>query len=379
MRILHVTPTYLPATRYGGPIYSVHGLARAQARRRDDVHVFTTNVDGAGVSDVPLSTPVDIEGVKVWYFPCGLGRRLYRSPAMAQALLAQIDRFDVAHLHSAFLWPPLVSARMAAKRGVPYVFAPRGMLMPELIRAKSRLAKLLWIELVERRTIKHAAALHVTSDAERDGVERLGLMARRVAVIANGVELPPCFTARAPDRPAAILSLGRISWKKGLDRLIRALPYAQNADLIIAGNDDERLTPRLRTLANDIGVADRVQFLGPVEGDEKWRLIQSAAIFALASYSENFGNAVLEAMACARPVVITPEVGLAKIVSAVGAGVVSVGDPEIFGRAMAELLSNPARQSGCGAAGRAAVEKYFSWRGIAEEMDSLYKNLQAPH
>src|SRR5262245_45928758 len=54
LKILHVVPSYLPATRYGGPIRSVHGLARAQAARGHDVKVFTTNVNGPTVSPVPV-------------------------------------------------------------------------------------------------------------------------------------------------------------------------------------------------------------------------------------------------------------------------------------------------------------------------------------
>ena len=71
LKLLHVVPTYLPATRYGGPIYSVHGLCKALAVRGHEVHVFTTNVDGPGDSAVPLGRPVDLDGVKVWYFPRG--------------------------------------------------------------------------------------------------------------------------------------------------------------------------------------------------------------------------------------------------------------------------------------------------------------------
>ena len=63
MRLLHVVPSYYPATRYGGPIRSVHGLCTALVKQGHEVHVFTTNVDGD--SDVPMECPVDLDGVKV--------------------------------------------------------------------------------------------------------------------------------------------------------------------------------------------------------------------------------------------------------------------------------------------------------------------------
>src|SRR5262245_10518463 len=163
MRALHVVPSYLPAVRYGGPIYSVHGLCKALVARRHEVPVVTTNVDGPYATPVPLETAVDLDGVNVRYFPCGLGRRLYRSPAMARALGACISKFDVLHLHSVFLWPTLAAARAAIRADVPYLLAPRGMLVPDLIRRKSRIAKSLWISLYERKNIEDRKSTRLNS------------------------------------------------------------------------------------------------------------------------------------------------------------------------------------------------------------------------
>src|SRR5512137_1024098 len=129
MRLLHVVPTYLPAVRYGGPIHSVHGLCAALAARGHDVQVFTTNVDGPGNSAVPLGRPVDVDGVKVWYFPSRRLRRLYWSPAMGRMLKQEVGSFDLVHLHSVFLWPTWAAARAARGSSVPYVLSPRGMLV----------------------------------------------------------------------------------------------------------------------------------------------------------------------------------------------------------------------------------------------------------
>ncbi len=373
MRILHVVPTYLPATRYGGPIYSVHGLCKALAMRGHDVHIFTTNVDGPGVSDVPLGQAVELDGVKVWYFSTGLARRLYRSPAMARALDQRLDAFDVLHLHSVFLWPTTVAARLARRRGIPYVLSPRGMLVGDLIQKKSRLLKMAWVELFERANIAGASSLHLTSEIEAKEVRKLGFEPRRVAIIPNGVDVPSddISPADAPHRPR-VLSLGRVNWKKGLDRLIAAMAHVPRAELVIAGNDEENHRSYLETCAKDAGVADRIVFHGPVHGSAKWSLIRSCDVFAMASYSENFGVAALEAMACGRPVVVTPEVGLAQTIAETGAGVVADGTPETFGRAIAGLLEDaPARQMMAEAGVRAAREP-FDWCGLAARMDGVY-------
>ena len=111
LSILHVVPSYYPATRYGGPIRSVHALCAALVKHGHRVHVYTTNVDGPGVSDVPIGRPVDMDGVQVTYFGVPAIRRLYWSPTLARRLKETINDFDVVHLHSVFLWPTWAAAR----------------------------------------------------------------------------------------------------------------------------------------------------------------------------------------------------------------------------------------------------------------------------
>src|SRR5688572_30664231 len=138
MKILHVVPTYYPAIRYGGPIRSVHGLSKALAAKGHDVTVFTTNIDGPGVSDVPLDRPVLMDGVKVRYFHSIFLKRIYFSPPMSRALRAEICSYDLVHLHSVFLWPTSMAARLCRKNKISYVLSPRGMLVNRLIQKKSK-------------------------------------------------------------------------------------------------------------------------------------------------------------------------------------------------------------------------------------------------
>ena len=191
MRVLHVVPSYYPAVRYGGPIVSVHALCKALVRRGHDVHVFTTNVDGQANSNVPVGVPVEMDGVKVWYFPVPLLRRLYWSPRLGQALQLQMRSFDIVHMHSVFLWPTWAAARAATRHGVPYVVAPRGMLVADLIRRKSRLLKTAWIRLIERGNLERAAAIHVTSRIEGDDLAAFNLRLPPVHIVPNGVDAAP--------------------------------------------------------------------------------------------------------------------------------------------------------------------------------------------
>jgi glycosyltransferase involved in cell wall biosynthesis len=361
VRLLHVVPTYLPATRYGGPIFAVHGLCRALARRGHEVHVFTTNVDGSGVSDVPLDCPVEMDGVRVHYFASQF-RRLYYSSAMRRQLRTFVPLCDVVHVHSVFLWPTSAAARIAARAGVPYVVSPRGMLVPELIRRKSRAAKSLWLRAVERQTLRDAALLHVTSQRELDDARALGLPLPAHAIVPNGIDLPPLSDAPHGDE---LLFLGRINWKKGLDRLIEAMKLLPEARLAIAGNDEEDYAATLPR-------AENVRFVGTVSGEVKDALLRNAAALVLPSISENFGNVVLEALAVGTPVVVTPEVGLARDVEAAEAGIVTSNEPAALAQALRALLADRATREAMGRRGRALVEARFGWDRVAAEMEEHY-------
>jgi glycosyltransferase involved in cell wall biosynthesis len=380
MRILHVVPTYFPAVRYGGPIFTVHGLCRALAARGHELQVFTTNIDGPGITPTPIGTPVDLDGIQIRYFPCPLVRRLYWSPALGRALHHEIGKLDIVHLHSVFLWPTWAAARAARNANVPYVLSPRGMLVKDLIARRSRLVKSAWIHLIERSNVEQAAALHVTSQLEGTEIEQFGWRLPRIAVIPNAIDEPLLQSGKvAPDVEAIIsdqplvLFLGRLSWKKGLDRLLRAFARTQAGTLAIAGTDDENFAPQLLKLAGDLRIADRVRILPrTVIALEKERLFAAAQVFVLPSYSENFGNTVLEAMRRGVPVVVTPEVGAAEIVKKSGAGLVVPGDPEPLGSAIRQLTADIGLARSMGEAGREHAAAHFTWDNVAAQMEDLY-------
>lgn len=379
MKILHVVPTYFPAVRYGGPIHSVHGLCNALAEAGHDVHVYTTAVDGPGDLDVPLAVVTLVDRVKVHYFPSRWLRRLYWSPSMRRALQADIPGFDIVHLHSIFLWPTLAAARISKQYGVPYLVAPRGMLVKELVRMKGRLQKRAWLALVERRTLSEAAALHATSESERQAIVEFGYPIPTIEVVPNGVRLPELHPESGSSPERFILFLGRISWKKGLDRLVIAMRWLDGVQLKVVGNDEEGLRPELERLAATQGVADRIDFLGPLSGEEKNKLLGAADLLVLPSYNENFGNVVLESLACGRPVAITREVGLAHSVEAAGAGRIVAGEPEAMARDLAAMLGDSAAMDRMGAIGRQWVQDTFTWPAVAQQMEGLYRRLVEAH
>jgi glycosyltransferase involved in cell wall biosynthesis len=381
MIILHVVPTYYPAVRYGGPIYSVHALCRTLAAAGDEVRVFTTSVDGSRDSDVPHGCPVNLDGVLVYYFRSRFLRRVYWSADLWEAVHSMTADCDVVHLHSVFLFPTWAGARSAVRAGIPYVLSPRGMLDQELIAQRSTAAKRTWIRLVERGNLARASRIHLTSVEEQRALSELGLALAPTAVIPNGVEPPASILLDAVSADVRaivaqgfeILSFGRISWKKGLDRLIGALSQLPNATALIAGNDEEGFTEKLRSLAAEFGVADRVRFLPrQLSGADKEILFARARLLALPSVSENFGNVVAEAMIRGLPVVVTDRVGAAEVVRASGAGVVAGSSQQAFAAAVAALLLSEQRLVAAGAAGVIYAREQLTWHMVARSFGELY-------
>jgi glycosyltransferase involved in cell wall biosynthesis len=386
MRLLHVVPTYLPATRYGGPIFAVHGLCRALAARGHTVEVFTTSIDGPANSAVPHGVPVVLDGVTVRYFASPFMRRLSWAPSLARVLRRSMPAADVVHLHSVFLWPTWAAARLARRSRVPYVLSPRGMLIKKLIASRHPRLKSAWIGLIEKSNLERAAAIHATSTYEAAELDKFGWDLSRVAIVPNGVDAGD--DARV-DEPSAdigalagseplILFLGRIAAVKGLDRLLHGFARSRCGILAIVGTDYEGLASRLSRLAVELGIAARVRIIPrTVAGADKECLFAAARAFVLPSYSESFGNSALEAMQRGVPVIVTPEVGAAEIVREARAGVVADGDPASLGQAIDLFVGDASLALAMGEAGRRHVGDHYGWPSVAARMEALYESVRA--
>ena len=170
-----------------------------------------------------------------------------------------------------------------------------------------------------------------------------------------------------------LLFLGRINFKKGLDILARAVGRLARKDLhlVIAGPDGGYLA-ETRSFVAEAGIADRTTFTGMLAGEEKLAAFADAALFLLPSYSENFGIAVVEAMACGLPVLISDRVNIWREVVADGAGLAAPCDPAAFAERIAAMLADPAALAAMGAAGRAAVARRYDWANIAQRLEQVY-------
>lgn len=380
MKIVHVIGSL--ALEHGGPTQACLGMARATARRGHDVAIHTTDID------LPVEAGprvVKADGLTVHYHHAEWPHRWARSPTLGRALAVVVPDVDVVHLHSLYLYHDWAVHRLCMRYQVPYLLCPHGTLDP-FIRRRHRVRKRVVSLAYQDRVTKHAAALHFTTEAERTLAQPVD-QGRPGVVVSLGIEtadyapLPHGrFRAAHPeigDRKI-VLFFGRLNFKKGLDVVIAAFAaaVAQGHDiwLVLAGPDHGMRSHAEAWLA-DRGVAGRATFAGMLTGADKLAALADADLFVLPSFSENFGIAVIEALACGLPVLISDRVNIWPEVAAAGAGAVAAPAVEPFAEMIDRLLGNPAARAAMGKAGRRLVRERYDWAPIATQLEAVYTDI----
>jgi glycosyltransferase involved in cell wall biosynthesis len=373
MRVLHVIPGL--SARQGGPPAALTASCVALQQRGVETAIFTTDLAGPASSArvdrlVATDLPRGAENVDVRIFSARRPLRFAYAPGLYEALRREAHLYDLMHVHGLYLYPTLAAFRAARKQALPYVVSPRGTLDPAL-RHRSRRLKAINDLLWQRRMLDEAAVLHYTTSEEAALAGDLRFRAP-AAIVPNGFD---CSEFQLPGDAAGfrdrhlegfrgqiVLSLGRISHKKGIDILIRALPAIAerlpDVRLVIAGPDDEGLMSQLCALASAEGVQHLVVFTGMLRENERLAAFAAASAWALPSKTENFGNVVVEAMAAGVPVVISPEVNLASEIAPARAGLVRERIPERFAEAITSLLEDDDLRSELVARGRAFASRF---------------------
>lgn len=236
---------------------------------------------------------------------------------------------------------------------------------------------------IETAVGRECSGIIATCQDEVAELVAMGLSRRRVSVVPCGVDpvrFSPVGDNRRP-RPALrrLLSVGRLVPRKGYDRAIRALADIPDAELLIAGGPEPALllaepeAERLWSLAEECGVADRVQLLGGVSRERMPRLLSSADLVLSLPRYEPFGIVPVEAMACGAPVLATAVGGqLDTVVDDVTGVLVPPDDDHDIGGTVRRLLDDPARLSRYGAAGRRRVLARYTWDRVADGVTRAY-------
>jgi glycosyltransferase involved in cell wall biosynthesis len=329
MRILRSIHTLNPEV--GGPIESVVQSSSALIDRGHQVEI------------VCLDSPGDrwIEQSRLTIHALGPGRGSYGyTPRLPQWVQDRHRDFDAVIIHGIWQYSSFGVWRGLRGTKTPYFVFPHGMLDPWFNRTYplKHLKKLLYWPWAESRVLRDAAAVLFTSEEERRLARKSFPFYRCNEVVVNYGTAPPDvdlataredFLDRFPDlrgRPF-LLFLGRVHEKKGCDLLIEAFAAAQRSSthLVIAGPcPDEQYLARLQRLAAKTQTP--VMFTGMLSGDAKWGAFGAADAFILPSHQENFGIAVVEALACGSPVLISNKVNIWREIEVDGAGYVENDD-----------------------------------------------------
>jgi glycosyltransferase involved in cell wall biosynthesis len=231
---------------------------------------------------------------------------------------------------------------------------------------------------IVRFVFDHCDRVVVLSHAWKDWVKGMCSNAH-VAVIYNPVGFPPMMPPWDRRVAGRILFLGRLGQRKGSYDLLNAASKVaiKRPDLrLFLGGDGE--LNRVRETALELGISDKVELLGWVRGEEKERLLASAAVYVLPSYNEGLPMSVLEAMAAGLPILSTPVGGIPEAVTdGVEGFLVNPGDVRALADALDRLLGDPELARGMGVAARRKVERAFSADAVLPSVEALYLEMGA--
>jgi len=387
MKILHVINTLSP--RYGGPVKACKTLCSSLARAGEDVTIYTTDLNyPTGVCDVVLNQEIKQDGYSLYYFHVQFNSYVF-SVDYFKAIKKNINKFDIVHIHGIYRFPQAVAAYYCRKNNVPYIVRPHGSLDPYLFNNNRRkLRKRFYEYFIENRNLNNASAIHYTTEEEKFLVKPLGFKAKNV-VSPNSVEISKYDNLpvrglfrkkyKIDNNQKIILFYGRINFKKGLDILIDAysktLIKYSNMFLVIAGPDNDGYRMRVEKWIDDKGISEKVIFTGMLLGNDSLELLKDADIFALPSYTENFGIAVAEAMACGLPVVISNKVNIYRDVLAAKAGIVTKCDGDEVSDAFISLLADNNKRLIFGKAGKNLVKEKYDPNIITSNLINIYNDL----
>lgn len=387
MRILHVIPSLSPTS--GGPSFALPAMARALSGF--DVHVTaaTTDDDGRGkhLSGITLGQLTPKEGWDVLYFRKQTD--FYKaSLPLADWLRRHVRQFDAVHVHAVFSFASLAAGRAAAAAGVPYVVRPLGVLNRWGMENRRRFVKALSFRLFDLPMLRKASAMHYTSRMEMEDASRFGLKNLQ-RVIPIGMDLSPfdslpqreVFSARFSETASSrnILFLSRVDEKKGIDLLLEAFARiaTQRPDirLVICGSGDTSLTAKLQSQAASLGIAPRVTWAGQVAGELRLAAFSAAEMFVLPSHSENFGIALLEAMAAGLPCVSTDQVALALDAVRADALLLADREPGAIAAKIETLLDSPQDRHRLGQSARILSRSEYSLPAMGKALHDMYREV----
>lgn len=350
------------------------------------VDVVTTDDDGTGqrMTGVAHGVPQQSDGFRVHYF--SKQTEFYKvSLPLLRWLWVHVREYDLVHIHAIFSFSTTAAGWVSFLRGVPFIVRPLGVLNAWGMENRRRWIKAWSFQLLDKPLLDRAAAIHYTSHQERDEALPLNVQAKPV-VIPLGIDLSPYLNLPSPDifighfpetagKPL-VLFLSRLDPKKNIEFLLEAFQsVAPPTHLVIAGDGPPAYITQLKEIAQGFGLSQRVTWTGRVEGLIKLSALAATDLYVLPSHSENFGIALLEAMAAGLACVSSSGVALASEAAKEGAVILMPNSAGELAVTLKRLLSNPLERAVLGHTAITLTQKKYSIAAMTESLQNLYRSI----
>jgi glycosyltransferase involved in cell wall biosynthesis len=387
VKILHAMPSL--ARAFGGPVEALIGYVEAAGLSGNQCTVVGPACDPEDLRWLREAMP-ETEVIAVGV----AGESSLRSAGRVEREVSgRLRESDAVHVHGLLNPVSSLAARSAIRRRAAVIIGPFGTLSRYTFSHRRRLAKSLYFRSLDADNLRRASGVHFTTAAERDEAAWHGIDFEGRAYV-----VPPPFRMARPrpgnpsdrearlssrgERTETVLFLGRLVPTKGVELLLEAWSLVRDerprARLVIAGSGTRSYESRLRSSGPRSAPADRdITFTGFVSGESKERWLTDADLFVLPSHHENFGIAVLEAIAAGIPVVVSPAVQLAPWIVSHGLGVIADRTPRSLAAAITAALEDGQLRSRAAASGFEAVADAFQPKVIAPALDAMYRGAAA--
>lgn len=378
-RILRTVPSYHPYVT--GPANQAKEISRRLLPYRYRSCVVTTNL---GVPAAPRYETHD--GVDVHRFAIKLGIMQYHvAPQALQYIRAQPA--ELVHVHCFRNFLADTAALAARARRVPLVLQLHGTLAAyrRFVSPGRQWMYVAYDRLFRLLPTLRADRIVVSTRAEAREAEEYGLDRDHICVIPMGIEPQEYVFPDIQRASTEITFVGRLAEDRNVEQLLQALGLISDLEwsCTIVGGEERRsyssptgYLDRLKHLASNIGILDRVHFAGPLYGAALRQMYARAGIFVYPSRYENFGQTMLEAAAGGCSLVTTP-VGVAH--ELVQAGLTGfqcpVDAPQMLARHIRWLLEHPAEQRVMGARAQQLAQREYTWESILRQYVALYEQL----
>jgi D-inositol-3-phosphate glycosyltransferase len=393
---MHTSPTAsLGQNANGGLNVYVREISAAFSERGIATDIFTRKLT---VDDPSVETLAPLS--RVIYLPAGKGLdkySLYREvPSFASRIREFAARenisYDLLYSHYWLSGEVACLLRPQLAAGWAHIAHTLGMVKNRTLAAGARPEPEVRIRVEAELAQQADLLIASTEDEAQELVHGYGADQQRVRVVPPGVDLgmfQPVDRAEARrkigyDAGGILLFVGRLERLKGVEIAIRSLGLLRDRQhddvrLLILGEDshegDESEKDRLKAIAAEVGVRDRVDFIGSIAQHELPYFYAAADVCVMPSYSESFGLVALEAQACGCPVVASGVSGLRSVVrDEVSGYLIDEHDPAAYAERIGRLLENGELAQQMGRRGRLLAQR-FSWTRTADRLEGLFEQV----